>query len=42
MDTNFNTKIDKIDAKFDKIQWLIIATITTILLKDYILNIITQ
>ncbi|MEA1983004.1 MAG: hypothetical protein U9N39_05610 [Campylobacterota bacterium] len=33
-------KIEKVDAKFDKIQWLIVATIMTILLKDYILALV--
>ncbi|MEA2100036.1 MAG: hypothetical protein U9P72_07895 [Campylobacterota bacterium] len=48
IETNLNTKIDKletkidkIDAKFDKIQYLIIATIVTVLLKDYIISLIT-
>ena len=31
-----DSKISKIDAKFDKVQWLIIATILTVLLKDKI------
>ncbi len=31
-------KISKVDSKFDKIQWLIIATMMTVLLKDYIFN----
>ena len=33
-------KISKIDAKFDKIQWLIFATMFTILFKDYIISFI--
>jgi chromosome segregation ATPase len=33
-------KIDKVDSKFDRMQWLIIATIATVLLKDYILKLI--
>ncbi|MEA3512540.1 MAG: hypothetical protein U9R37_02965 [Campylobacterota bacterium] len=33
-------KITKVDEKFDKIQWLIIATILTVLLKDYIFALI--
>ncbi|MEA1919544.1 MAG: hypothetical protein U9N52_06875 [Campylobacterota bacterium] len=33
-------KISKVDAKFDKIQWLIVATILTVLLKDYIISFI--
>ena len=32
-----DTKIDKISNKFDRIQWLIISTILTVLLKDYII-----
>ena len=32
-----DTKIDKVSNKFDKIQWLIISTILTVLLKDYII-----
>ena len=31
-------KVSKIDAKFDKILWLILATTMTILLKDSILS----
>jgi hypothetical protein len=31
-------KISKVDGKFDKIQWLIVATILTVLLKDYIFS----
>ena len=30
-------KIDKVDSKFDRMQWLIISTILTVLLKDYII-----
>jgi len=33
-------KIDKVDGKFDRLQWLIIATIATVLLKDYIIGLI--
>ena len=33
-------EISKIDSKFDRIQWLIIATIFTVLLKDYILGLL--
>ena len=33
--------IHKIDAKFDRIQWLIISTIIVVLLKDQIINIFT-
>ena len=31
-------KISKVDMKFDKIQWLIISTILTVLLKDYVID----
>jgi len=31
-------KIDKIDAKLDRLQLLIIATILTVLLKDYLFS----
>ena len=31
-------EISKIDNKFDRVQWLIIATIFTVLLEDYILS----
>ena len=40
VETNLRQDISKIDAKFDKIQWLILATILTILLKDYIFSFI--
>jgi len=33
-------KLSKVDAKFDKIQWLIIATMLTILLKDSVLTLL--
>ncbi len=36
--TELKKDIAKIDAKFDRIQWLIIATIASVLLKDYILD----
>lgn len=35
-----DNRISKIDAKFDKTQWLIIATIMTVLLKDYVLSLL--
>jgi cell division protein ZapA (FtsZ GTPase activity inhibitor) len=38
--SRLDNKISKVDAKFDKIQWLIIATLFTVLFKDYILSII--
>ena len=31
-------KINQINSKFDRLQWLIVATIITIFLKDYILT----
>ena len=33
-----DAKIDKVNFKFDKLQWLIIATMMTVLFKDYILT----
>ncbi len=33
-------KIEKIDLKFDRLQWLIVATIITVLGKDYILSLV--
>jgi chaperonin cofactor prefoldin len=33
-----DSKIDKVSNKFDRIQWLIISTILTVLLKDYIVS----
>ncbi|MDQ7061411.1 MAG: hypothetical protein Q9M43_09870 [Sulfurimonas sp.] len=35
-------KIDKVDSKFDRLQWLIVATIVTVLSKDYILSILAK
>jgi phosphate uptake regulator len=32
--------ISKIDSKFDRVQWLIVATILTVLSKDYILGLL--
>ena len=31
-------KISRVEAKFDKIQWLIIATMFTVLFKDYLIS----
>ena len=31
-------KVSKVEAKFDKIQWLIIATMFTVLFKDYLIS----
>ena len=33
-------KISKISGKFDKVQWLIVATILTVLLKDYMFSLL--
>jgi predicted nuclease with TOPRIM domain len=33
-----NMRMDKLDNKFDRVQWLIVATILTVLSKDYILG----
>jgi Skp family chaperone for outer membrane proteins len=35
-----NMRIDKLDNKFDRVQWLIVATILTVLSKDYILGLL--
>jgi len=40
IETSLKQDISKVDAKFDKIQWLIIATIVTILSKDYLFNLL--
>jgi hypothetical protein len=37
-----DAKIDKLDAKFDKIQWLILATLFTVVFKDYIISMIVN
>ena len=36
--SQLNEKIDRIDSKADRLQWLIIATMMTVLFKDYILT----
>jgi len=36
--SKLDDKISKVDGKFDKIQWLIVATMLTVLLKDYIFS----
>jgi len=36
--SKLDDKISKVDGKFDKIQWLIVATVLTVLLKDYIFS----
>jgi len=36
--TKLDEKISKVDSKFNKIQWLIVATILSIFLKDYIFS----
>jgi chaperonin cofactor prefoldin len=38
--SKLDDKISKVDSKFDKIQWLIIATLVTVLSKDYIFSLI--
>ena len=38
--SKLDDKISVVDTKFDKIQWLIIATMVTILSKDYIFSFI--
>ena len=35
---NLSKKVEKIEAKFDRLTWLIIATIISIFAKDYILS----
>jgi predicted nucleic acid-binding Zn-ribbon protein len=40
LESSLRQDISKIDAKFDKIQWLIIATMLTILLKDSVLRLL--
>ena len=42
IETSLKQDISKVDAKFDKIQWLIIATIVTILSKDYLFNLLAN
>jgi len=37
-----DNKIDKVDAKLDRFQWLIVATILTVLLKDYIFHLLNN
>jgi len=36
--SKLDDKISKVDGKFDKIQWLIVATMLTVLLKDYMFS----
>ena len=36
-----NKRIDKLEMKFDRLTWLIIATILTVLLKDQILKLLS-
>ncbi len=38
--SNLDKKIDKINIKFDRLQWLIVATIVSIFAKDYIWELI--
>jgi len=35
-------KIDKVDSKFDRLQWLIVATIISVFFKDYIISFIQK
>ena len=37
-----DVKIDKVDSKFDRLQWLIIATIITVLFKDKFIALIEK
>ena len=39
--SKLDDKISKIDTKFDRVQWLIVATIITVVLKDYVISFIT-
>ena len=36
--TELKSDIQKVDAKFDRMQWLIVATILSVFFKDYILG----
>jgi len=36
--SKLDDKISKVDGKFDKIQWLIVATMLAVLLKDYMFS----
>ncbi|MBL0707533.1 MAG: hypothetical protein JJW00_00590 [Sulfurimonas sp.] len=38
VETSLKEDIKKVDSKFDRLQWLIIATILSVFLKDYILE----
>ena len=40
VESSLKEDISKVDAKFDKIQWLIIATIVTVLSKDYLFTLL--
>ena len=49
LETNTNIRFDKVeekivkvDAKFDKIQWLILVTLFTVVFKDYIISLIAN
>ena len=35
-------KIDKVSGKFDRLQWLIVGTILTVLFKEYILKFLSS
>ena len=36
--SKLETKISKVSDKFDKLQWLIVATLLTVVFKDYIIS----
>ena len=38
--SKLDDKISKVSDKFDKIQWLIIATLVTVVFKDYIFSLL--
>jgi len=38
--SKLDQKIDKVELKIDRFQWLIIVTILTVLLKDYVFSLI--
>ena len=41
VETSLKQDISKISNKFDKIQWLIVATLLTVVFKDYLLSLFT-
>ncbi|GLO64016.1 hypothetical protein MACH09_45240 [Vibrio sp. MACH09] len=36
VESNLNQKIDRVESKIDRMQWVIIAGIITLLLKEYL------